>query len=166
MTTALPSTSPEGFKISGYIQENTTGVRCAKLGELCLPSRPNSSNDTATVDQYRKLLRTAQQIIFLPFFTATDHIFYGEINTLTADQGYPSVRTGLVNGSNFRMHISTNYNFRYTSLNLDMEDTRLRTQIQPDERELDNATVEWLTEHVLIPVRDEVMLLPIDLDDY
>ncbi len=166
MTTFLPRISQEGFEISGYTQENTNAVRSIRLGNLCLPSRPDCTDDIATVERYRKLLKTVQQIIFLPHFTTTDHIFYGETGALTSDQGYPTVRTGLIDGPNFRIHISTNYNFRHTSIGLDMKDVHLRTEIELDERVLNSATVDWLTEQIFIPVRDEVMLLPIEQDRF
>lgn len=143
-----------------FKQRNTTGLSSYDLPGFNLADTPNRSQQPATAEQISAIHRTAQQILFMPIFSTTDRIFYGQtIDSLQAQEGFGTVRIALIDGVNFRLHLEENFNYGGCVLRLNMKKMDMRVYFESDEPDVDTSTAEWLGVSVLTPIRDELMVL-------
>lgn len=145
-----------GFEVE---QRNTRGAWFEKIG-LSIAVPPQESLQPATKEDAEKVVRSAQQIAFLPNFYPTDHIFYGEVvNSDDEKDGFASVRTAMIESENFDLYIDVNFNYKWTSVTLyALKGIIDRRSIIVANGETDAATARFLIDQVLIPVRDELMM--------
>ncbi len=153
-----------GIVLPDYIEVETGRMRYDVSVGTMLEGRPKLLGTFATKEQTKALLKAAQQVVFLPHFPVSDRIFYGEGGHVEANEGYPTLRSGGVMGPDFQLIISNNFNEKHTFLDLFIpsEGDGYSAWPKPDNLDVDAGLASWLTEAVLIPVRDELMLTPVE----
>ncbi|HEY4964615.1 MAG TPA: hypothetical protein VIH90_08055 [Candidatus Saccharimonadales bacterium] len=154
-----------------YHEINTTGVAPTIPLGVTATIPPSPYVDTSRSVYCEQVLRRTQQIVFLPHFVATDHIFHGDrIESNRPEDGWPTIRTAVVDGTNFHLYLHINYNSRDnghgTTTKVSMKDEADGlVVIEAFDGMIDPESAEWLIESVLSPVQSELMALPVDEDD-
>jgi hypothetical protein len=151
--------------IPPFEQKNTSGVRSNIELDISISLPPlNMPNEIKVKSE--ELLRLAQQIVFLPHFYVTDHIFYGDqIDSDDPNEGLPSIRTAMISGHNFGLFIQLNFNRKDweqsdTQITLYHNDEPFRkANIDVSGGVATPSTALWLTSEVLPSVRNELMLI-------
>ncbi len=99
--------------VPDYEQKNTVGVTPSIRLNLTAPSPPKTYNDRDRAEYIEQVERRTQQIVFLPCFVVTYHIFHGDqIDSERPAYGFPTVRTAMVSGNNFYLTMQVNFNAR------------------------------------------------------
>jgi hypothetical protein len=110
-----------------------------------------------------RVLQRAQQVLFLPCFATTDHIFHGEfIDSTDPREGFASVRVGVIKAANFHITIMENFNNRRGHMVLSGEypynhGAHMNIPLAPGSDHEDSNLVTWLDYELFTPLRDELM---------
>ena len=152
--------------VPDYEQKNTTGVTPSIRLNLTAPNPPLMYLDRDKAEYSEQIERRTQQIVFMPCFVVTDHIFHGDrMDSYSPADGFPTVRTAMISGTNFHLTMQVNFNARDrgsgTSTIISMRDEIGRpVHIAAHEGMIDPESAKWLTESILAPVQDELMAMP------
>lgn len=146
-------------------QKNTYSTQIIYLPdfELPIPSELTVAASGLVELASTRVLQRAQQVLFLPCFATTDHIFYGDfINSENPQEGFASVRMGVVEAANFHISIMENFNNRrgHMILRGDRSNNRrvyLNFLLAPGMEQEDSDLTLWLDHELFTPLRDELM---------
>src|SRR5665213_4141718 len=151
-----------------FVSRDTHPITGRAILDLTIPEPQDSFFETGNLTRSDRVLRVAQQILFLPRFSTTDHLFHGEnIDSTDPRRGLPSTRQANVDGNNFGLFIFHNFvgKIRDSEQPLTRVDLHNRHGqgpywcIHAGDGMVDPSAEDWLTNQVLTPILDELVIV-------
>lgn len=156
------------FEIPPSFQEHTGPMMTYLQVKFAVPEAPIPSDCLVDDDMHMELQKRALQILFLPRFQVSDHIFRDGVAPSNTRDGFPTVRSAEISGDNFSLEVANNFNYRRASAHMSMNGMRRviavswSSRVGVEESRLDTATASWFQIDVLERVLSEVMSMPRD----
>ena len=150
----------DGFEVPDFNQLQTRGASRAIHLDL-VATEPLVRPHYDEPKQFAPgVLKWAQQILFLPHFRSTDHIFYGQhIDATDPELGFPTIRTARVHGQNYSLFVEVNHNYDDTTINV-QHHALPGVVLEANNGKVNPVHVSWLQEQIFVPVWNELSVLP------
>ena len=154
------------YELPPSFQEQTGPMLSRLRVDLSVPEAPAPSSALIDDVKHADLQRRALQILFLPNFCVSDHIFREGLDPSYTKEGFPTVRSAEILGGNFRLELINNFNHRVVSAYMSLNGISRAVVAYwsgmgyNDEPRLDVSTARWFQSDVLERVLSEVMSIP------
>lgn len=154
------------YELPASFQEQTGPMFSRVSVDLLLPGAPAPSIELVNDDKHMELQRKALQVLFLPCFGVSDHIFRAGVDPAHTRDGFPTIRSAEIVGSNFSLELNNNFNLRKVSAQMSINGIYhvvaavWSSRGEIEESRLDIATARWFQIDVLERVLSEIMSMP------